>query len=321
MAHLAATPDATNRLDSQGPPRVKWVHEVSAMTLGCSNKISAMTTPRSVYLACMAVLALGLTFAPLRAQKPEQGSGQAPAPGPHQHQGMSGHDMPGMDMPGMDATRPADGGDSTADEAQRGAVRAMSRSAAGSAHHHQPGSHMHMTTLRPATPEDWAKADTLSRQVSEAIEPYKDYRVALADGFRIFMPDVPQPEYHFTSYQNGFLESFSFDPARPTALLYKKTDSGYDLTGAMYTMPRRVSEEQLNERIPLSITRWHLHTNLCMPPRGQGRNADWSKFGLQGSIATREACGQQGGRFYPVVFGWMAHVYPFEATREQVWAR
>ena len=136
----------------------------------------------------------------------------------------------------------------------------------------------------PATPQDWAKADEIASELRESIEKYKDYHVALADGFRIFMPNLPQAEYHFTNYYNGFLESFSFDPSRPTSLLYKKTKTGYDLIGAMYTMPKRVSEEQLNERVPLSVAQWHLHTNLCMPPKEERGHADLTRFGLQGSI-------------------------------------
>jgi hypothetical protein len=131
---------------------------------------------------------------------------------------------------------------------------------------------------------------------------------------------VPQPEYHFTNYTNGFLEAFSFDPARPTSLLYKKMADGYELVGAMYTMPKRASEDQLNERVPLSIATWHLHTNLCMPPRGQRKTADYSKFGLRGSITTQEACDAAGGKFHPVVFGWMVHVYPYEDSTEKIFA-
>src|SRR5271165_1668128 len=81
--------------------------------------------------------------------------------------------------------------------------------------------------------------------VLAAIPNYKDYHVALNDGYKIFLPNVPQPEYHFTNYTNGFLEAFTFDPARPTSLLYKKATDGYELVGAMYTMPKRANEEQL----------------------------------------------------------------------------
>ncbi len=236
------------------------------------------------------------------------------------NQSMSGmdmdHDMPGMDMdhdmPGM---KMGEGSDEKNQQAEHGAMDSMSHM-----HHHQMGPHMYMTKLRePATPADWAKADEIATELRESIEKYKDYHVALAEGFRIFAPNLPQPEYHFTNYYNGFLESFSFDPTRPTSLLYKKTPTGYDLIGAMYTMPKRVSEEQLNERIPLSIAQWHLHTKLCVPPKGDRVHADWTKFGLQGSILTKEACEEAGGKFYPVIFGWMVHVYPFENTREKIW--
>jgi len=230
------------------------------------------------------------------------------------------HDTPGMDMSqdmlGMKMDQSADEKDQ---QVEHGAMDAMSHM-----HHHQMGAHMYMTKLRtPATPADWAKADEIAKELRESIEQnnYMDYRVALGNGFRIFMPNLPQPEYHFTSYYNGFLESFSFNPARPTSLLYKKNKTGYDLVGAMYTMPKRVTEDQLNERIPLSIAQWHLHTNLCMPPAGHRLAADYTKFGLTGSIVTKEACTEAGGTFYPVILGWMVHVYPFEDSREKIWAQ
>jgi len=180
--------------------------------------------------------------------------------------------------------------------------------------------HMRMTAMRPQTPEDTARANEIVAQLRSGIEKYKDYRVALNDGYKIFLPNLPQPEYHFTNYWNGFLESFSFDPARPTSLLYRKTSDGYELVGAMFTMPKRATEDQLNDRVPLSIGMWHLHTNLCMPQKGQLRNADWNKFGLKGNIATQEACDAANGRFQPVIFGWMVHVYPYEDSLDKVFA-
>ncbi len=180
--------------------------------------------------------------------------------------------------------------------------------------------HMHMTPMRPQTPEDAARAKEIVTQLRAGIEKYKDYRVALNDGYKIFLPNLPQPEYHFTKYANGFLEAFTFDPARPTSLLYKKTSDGYELVGAMFTMPKRATEEQLNARVPLSMAMWHLHTNLCMPPKGQLQNADWNEFGLKGSIATQEACDAANGRFQPVIFGWMVHVYPYEDSLDKVFA-
>jgi hypothetical protein len=188
-------------------------------------------------------------------------------------------------------------------------------------HVHNTGTpHMHMTKPRPQTVADRKRADEIAEQLRAAIEKYKDYHVALNDGFKIFLPKVPQKEYHFTNYLNGFLESFTFDPARPTSLLYRKTATGYELVGAMYTMPKSATEEQLNERVPLSMATWHQHTNLCVPPRDGRRKADYMKFGLRGSIHTKEACDAAGGKFYPVIFGWMVHVYPYEDSTAKVFA-
>jgi len=180
--------------------------------------------------------------------------------------------------------------------------------------------HMHMTAMRTQTPEDAERAKEIVTQLRAGIEKYKDYHVALNEGYKIFLPNLPQPEYHFTNYVNGFLEAVTFDPARPTSLLYKKTSDGYALVGAMYTMPKRATEEQLNARVPLSIAMWHLHTNLCMPRKGEFRKADWTKFGLKGSIATQEACDEANGRFQPVIFGWMVHVYPYEDSLDRIFA-
>jgi hypothetical protein len=186
--------------------------------------------------------------------------------------------------------------------------------------HHSDTPHMHMTALRAANAEDQKRANEIVEQLRAGLEKYKDYHAALNDGYKIFMPHIPQQEYHFTNYENGFLEAFTFDPARPTSLLYKKTATGYDLVGAMYTMPKRATEEQLNERVPLSVATWHLHTNLCMPPKGDRRHADWTKFGLRGSITTEVACDAAGGTFHPVIFGWMVHVYPYEDTTAKIFA-
>jgi hypothetical protein len=186
--------------------------------------------------------------------------------------------------------------------------------------HHGDTAHLHMTSARPMSPDDQQRADEIVKELRTGIEKYRDYHVALNEGFQIFHPEIRQPEYHFTNYTNGFEAAFTFDAARPTSLLYKKTATGYELVGAMYTMPKRATEEQLNERVPLSIATWHLHTNLCMPPKEARRGADFTKFGLHGSIATQEACDAVGGKFYPVIFGWMVHVYPYEDSTQKIFA-
>jgi hypothetical protein len=220
-----------------------------------------------------------------------------------QGQAMDHSKMPGMAMDGVDTQ-----------SNEQGAMHDMEHM------HHGDSAHMHMTATRPETAADVERANEIVKELRAGIAKYKDYHVALNEGYKIFLPNVPQKEYHFTNYGNGFLEAFTFDPARPTSLLYKKTPGGYELVGAMYTMPKRAGEEQLNERVPLSIASWHLHTNLCVPPRGERKTADYTKFGLRGSIVTQEACDAAGGTFYPVVFGWMVHVYPFEDSTEKIFA-
>ncbi len=234
-----------------------------------------------------------------QANPKTQSNSQSSSSGQSGQQGMGGmQDMEGMDHGQMNMSQ----------EGQANTQMSM---------HQHMGPHMHMTAKRPASEQDWAKADEIANTLRDAIEKYKDYRVALLEGFRIFAPNVPQPMYHFTSSENAIVESFTFDPARPTSLLYKKTASGYELIGAMFTMPKSATEDQLNERIPLGVAQWHLHTNLCMPT--QGTHFDMTKYGLTGSIATKQACDAAGGRFIPVLFGWMVHVYPYEPTREKIW--
>ena len=231
-----------------------------------------------------------------------QDSQQASGSPSQESQSMDHGSMPGMDM----------------DDAKTNEAHAVHDMTPG--HMDAHNLHMHMTAMHAQTVEDTQRANEIIAQLRTGIEKYKDYHAALNDGYKIFLPNLPQPEYHFTNYVNGFLEALSFDPARPTSLLYKKTPTGYELVGAMYTMPKRATEEQLNARVPLSIAMWHLHTNLCMPPKDQRRSGDWSKFGLKGSIATEEACDAAGGRFRPVIFGWMVHVYPYEDSLDKIFA-
>jgi hypothetical protein len=228
---------------------------------------------------------------------------QQPAPEAHHHE------MPAATAPPADDRR-MDRRMSPQEQAEAEATHAMQPG------HQMDTAHMRMTPRRTASAQDLRRAEEIVVILRDVMEPYKDYRRALSDGYTIFMPDMPQREYHFNNYWNGFVEGFTFDPARPTSLLYRKTRDGYELTGAMYTAPRSASLDQLDERVPLGIARWHAHINLCMPQRGTV--ADWSRFGLSGSIATQDACRQAGGQFYPQVFGWMVHVYPYAAP-EKIW--
>ena len=186
-------------------------------------------------------------------------------------------------------------------------------------HHGNMALHMKWTALRTEIPDDRARADALLAALRTSIEKYKDWHVAMDEGYKPFHPELPLEEYHFTNYGRAIEAMFRFDPTKPTSLLYKRTAGGWELVGAMYTAPRRFSEDRLNERVPLSVARWHVHVNLCVP-KAHPWLADWTKFGPDGSIATADACEAAGGRFVPQVFGWMVHVYPFETDAEKIWA-
>ena len=208
------------------------------------------------------------------------------------------------DMPGMDDNRGAH------------AMHSME------SHHMDMGPHMKMTGLREPKPGGQEKAEQVVEAARRAATKYTDYKAALADGYRIFMPDRPQKQYHFTNYRYAFQTRWHFNPEHPTSLLYEKHGDDYKLIGVMYTAPKGFTEDELNERIPLSIAQWHAHVNLCIPPRDKRQEA-WgphSQFGLAGSITTKEECDAAGGRFMPQIFGWMVHVYPFEQRPEDIWS-
>ncbi|MGA6971706.1 MAG: hypothetical protein WBY93_08775 [Candidatus Binatus sp.] len=211
---------------------------------------------------------------------------------------------------------------------KEGATVAMSDDAMDSDTHMGGGGknmalHMSFTALRPANEADNARAAALVSQLQHALAKYKDYHVAEADGFKPFHPEIKQQKVvHFTKSWYAIKAEFTFNPVEPTSLLYQRTpDGGYKLIGAMYTDRKGATLDELNERVPLSVARWHRHVNFCIPARGVNmKTADWTKYGPNGWIATKEACDLVGGRFFPQVFGWMAHVYPWETNPQQVWA-
>ncbi len=223
---------------------------------------------------------------------------------------MSGHDM--SNMKGMSMSAEKDDKDS---DAGMHAMHSMEG-------HMDMGPHMKMTAHRPVKPGDAERAQQVVEAARRVSAKYMDYHVALADGFKIFLPNVPQKMYHFTNYQYGFEAAFSFNPEHPTSLLYEKHGDDYKLIGVMYTAPKRFGEDELDQRIPLSIAQWHEHVNFCTAPAG--RKSEYliphPQFGLRGSITTQEACDAAGGTFHPVIFNWMVHLYPFEKDQASIWS-
>jgi hypothetical protein len=176
------------------------------------------------------------------------------------------------------------------------------------------GLHLELTPARTATAADSARADTLLATMRSALERYRDVRRAEADGYRIFLRNVAQPVYHYTSWRRSIRSAWRFDPTVPGTLLYRKTAAGeWELAGAMFNAPRGASLASLDERFPVALARWHRHVNLCLPPRAE--RSRWAEmrngrpvFGPASPIATEEECREVGGRFHESLFGWMVHV-------------
>jgi hypothetical protein len=182
--------------------------------------------------------------------------------------------------------------------------------------------HMSYSAPRPHDAADDARARKIVELLRRILPRYEDYHVAEHDGFVPFHPELKQRMVHFTNYRHAIKAMFTFDPADFTSLLYEPLPGGgYKLVGVMYTAPRWASEGTLNRRIPLSVTSWHRHVNLCLPPRHfDAAKVDWKRFGGQGTITTKAECKADGGRFFPQLFGWMVHVYPMERSQSEIWA-
>ena len=181
--------------------------------------------------------------------------------------------------------------------------------------------HMDLSPVRPAKSDDSVRAMRVAAELKRAIAKYQDTAVAVADGYKMFLPGLAnQHVYHFTNYRRAFLEAFRFNAAEPTSLLYKRDASGkLRLVGAMYTMPKNAKLDRLNERVPLSVARWHKHVNWCVPKKGETQRWLEQKngkllFGPEGSIVTKAECDAARGVFHPNLFGWMLHANVYEGA-------
>jgi hypothetical protein len=238
---------------------------------------------------------------------------------PDAQQNMPGMDMSGHDMSNMKGMSMGSDSDKEKNDKDSDASMHAMHSMEG---HMDMGPHMKMTDLRLAKPGDAARAQQIVEAARKASSKYIDYHTALADGYKIFHPELPQKMYHFTNYRYAFEAAFNFNPEHPTSLLYEKHGEDYKLIGVMYTAPKRFGEDELDQRVPLSVAQWHEHVNFCTAPAGRKMEyfGPHPLFGLRGSINTQEACDAAGGTFHPVIFNWMVHVYPFEKDQASIWS-
>lgn len=173
------------------------------------------------------------------------------------------------------------------------------------------GPHMVMSPNRPVTATDMARIQAIVANAHVCFDKYKDYRLALHDGYQIFAADEPQDVYHFANVQNFQEAQTTFDLAHPSALLYQKAGNGWKFVGVMYSAPANEPADELNADIPIGVAPWHVHVNICLPAGDAGEKTLFdpgSLFGLSGTITTRAQCAKVGGTFYAQMYGWMVHI-------------
>jgi hypothetical protein len=134
---------------------------------------------------------------------------------------------------------------------------AQSAHEAMSGHHMDMNAHMFMTELRPENSADDAHAAAIVVTVRNAIEKYKDYRVALADGFQIFHPEAPQQHYHFTNYRYAARSRPRTPATKPAAAGFRRFLIGWStsiptrrirkISGRIENLPQRGVDTGMGE--------------------------------------------------------------------------
>lgn len=188
---------------------------------------------------------------------------------------------------------------------------------------HMMGKHMQMSVRQPPQPGDDARADEIRAAARRVLATYHDVADAEAEGYAPFAPrGVIGEEVHYTHSFRAGNEKDAIDLERPGSILYKRTPTGMQAVGVMYTAPGKATPADLNARLPLSIGVWHRHVHFCGWPSGTPRS-DWdgpnARFGFAGSIADEAGCQAAGGYWIPLALGWMTHVYPNETERDKIW--
>src|SRR5258708_28428515 len=116
--------------------------------------------------------------------------------------------------------------------------------------HSMAGPHMEMSMGQghehhgagvPVTYEELTKTAAQLETARRATEKYKDIRVAEADGYRAYGPNVPGMGIHYVVPHSG-----GFDVERPNILLYEKDSAlpgGYALVGVSYLLAAEVDAD------------------------------------------------------------------------------
>ena len=121
-------------------------------------------------------------------------------------------------------------------------------------HQKHLGPHMKWTRLRTANADDAGRADQIVQTLRQALAKYKDYRVAVDDGYVPLHPERKPKHYHFANKQRRFQAKVRFEPAEPTSLLYRKTGDGYELGRGKWCQEQIRLNGHLSPRQPPTVS-------------------------------------------------------------------
>ena len=153
--------------------------------------------------------------------------------------------------------------------------------------------HLKLTAMRAPSARDSVRGEEILRGLREGIEPYRDYRKAIEDGYRIFLPNVPMKVYHFTNYRRGDVGGRSFDARKP-ARCYTNVDPAGATPSWVRCMSRErrrqlTSSQRARPAQPRTVARAreHLRAAPARPP-AVARNGGWEiEVGHAGAISTK----------------------------------
>jgi hypothetical protein len=159
--------------------------------------------------------------------------------------------------------------------------------------------------LLPLFPEGTVKAedipamrDQIMRVHAVALK-YPTTEAAEAAGYRNTTSDVPFMGMHYLNFD--MVRKGTFEPDRPTGLLFSKVDDGPPkLVGVWFLLLPGVggnTREQQPAGFAGDLDMWHAHIGLCLVGTSGASEGE-----------TRESCAEKGGNF-TADLRWMMHVW------------
>lgn len=186
--------------------------------------------------------------------------------------------------------------------------------------------HLTLTPITQTQPGDLESCDRLIATLKHSLAKFEQTTEAEKAGYWKFPPNSDDLNIvHYVNPWLSHLENWRIDPTLPGSILYQRQpNEKLKLIGAMFNAPVDSTIEELNKRIPTSVARWHLHTNICLPEpiwdegQWQRKKEGYPVFGPFSPIATQTECEKVGGKFKETVLGWMVHVYAFTENSQDI---